>query len=108
MSNHLLNGNVNTSILAANLTGHSLITLTMMKGETELRGKRFWKFNSSHLKDKEYVELINNTTENVENTYQYFEDKNLIWDCLKPEIRNVIISHSIKKNTKEMNLKNYC
>ena len=39
---------------------HSIITLNFYKSETTERGPSFWHFNANLLKDKKYIDEINN------------------------------------------------
>ena len=59
---------VDAEIIPGYRTDHSGITLKLKLLESE-RGKGYWKFNNTLLKDNEYVTLIKNTIEDVKKTY---------------------------------------
>ena len=59
---------VDAEIIPGYRTDHSGITLKLKLLESE-RGKGYWKFNNTLLKDNEYVALIKNTIEDVKKTY---------------------------------------
>lgn len=58
----------NTDIISGYRTDHSSIILKIKLQESE-RGRGYWKFNNSLLKDKSYIEEIKKTIEEVKNTY---------------------------------------
>ena len=49
-------------------TDHSGITIKLKLQENE-RGKGYWKFNNTLLKDKKYIEEVKHTIKEVKNTY---------------------------------------
>jgi exonuclease III len=57
ISQELLNLAQNTDILPGYRTDHSIITLTLSFSDIN-KGKSYWKFNNSLLKDPEYVQTI--------------------------------------------------
>ena len=107
ISDHLVN-NVNTAqILPCINSDHNTITLSL-KSTKEKRGPSYWKFNSSLLKDKEYVTKINKVIE--ESAVKHFsENKNIMWELIKMDIRSATISYSVYKQKErtvyESNLK---
>ena len=50
-------------------TDHSGIILKLKLNQNE-RGKSYWKFNNSLLKDKDYIQLVKKSVEEVKNTYK--------------------------------------
>ena len=58
------------------------------------RGGGFFKFNGSWLEDNEYIEMVKKVIENFILNNSYMEDKGLLWDCLKCEIRGQTVSYS--------------
>ena len=106
---------------------HSLIHVKLIFKQEE-RHKNFWKFNSSLLKDPNYVHTINETIENIKEQYsptpysreqlskipneqlQLTISDQLFLDVLLMEIRAKTISYSIQKkkteNEKEQQLEN--
>ena len=47
-----------TELLTPILTDHSPVLFSLSKERTAIRGKAFWKFNSSITKDQNYVNEI--------------------------------------------------
>ena len=56
-----------TEILAPIPTDHSLVPFSLSKEETTIRGKGFWKFNSSLTKDQNHIIYINKLNPNFPN-----------------------------------------
>ena len=73
---------------------HSLISLHLNLKLTQQRGKGFWKFNCSLLKDADYVTKVKNVLQNCAEKYNNFENKSLLWDTIKCEIRTETISYA--------------
>ena len=68
VSDSLLNGHIDSDILPGYRTDHSIITISLgMKKEDSKFG--LWKFNSSLLKDIQYLNEINKVIENVIEEY---------------------------------------
>ena len=57
-----------------NLSDHSPILLEIDFTKFE-RGRGFWKFNTSLLKDIAYVNIVNETIKRVTCQYAYFESR---------------------------------
>lgn len=55
-------------ILPGYRTDHSGVLLTL-KLQTTDKGRGYWKFNNSLLKDKEYIKIVKDTISEVKNTY---------------------------------------
>ena len=98
-SNNLIYDIHKTDILPSIKSDHSLLLLTLVVHETQQRGRGFWKFNCSLLRDKEYVDKINQFLENCSDDYKNVTDKSLVWDAIKCHIRGITIAHS-KHTTK--------
>ena len=81
---------------------HSIVQISIKKREDSVRGKGFWKFNTSLLTDVEYVSKVKTCINETVVTNKNIEDKTLLWDLLKCNIRGMTISHSSFK-TKERN-----
>lgn len=58
-----------SSIVPGYRTDHSGIILSLKFNDNE-RGKGFWKFNNSLLKDTNYIQVVKNTINEVINTYK--------------------------------------
>lgn len=119
----LVSDNIITNIKSADIlysyrSDHSLVTVEVAFKEEE-KYRSFWKFNSSLLKDKEYVKIINDTIEYVTEQYavpvyakdslktiptdqiQFTISDQLFLDTLFMEIRSKTITYSIRKKQTE-------
>lgn len=113
---------VETKIMPGYKTDHSLVFIEFDFGKFT-RGKSFWKFNNSLLKDKKYVEEIKKTIEDTKTIYFLkSEDQtenetindipiqdiklniedSLFFDVLLMEIRGKTISYSSHKTKMEI------
>ena len=85
-------------------TDHSMLTLTVAFNSFK-KGKTFWKFNNSLLKDKEYIKIVNETIELVKDQYNtdiprsnnFSINDQLFLDVLLMEIRGKTISYATYK-----------
>ena len=81
----------------------------MELSETQKRGRGTWKFNNNLLNVKHYIDLIKRTISNVIQEAK-FENKNVLWEYLKCQIRTdtmVYASQKAKiKRAKEIELEN--
>ena len=91
-----------TTIKPGYCSDHSIIGIELELLGTQKRGKGNWKFNNSLLSDKEYLELIKDTISSVLHNTK-FEDKNLLWEYLKCQIRSETISYAVKKSKLQRN-----
>jgi hypothetical protein len=78
-------------------TDHSIVAMEINGEQANIRGKGFWKMNTSLLKDTEYVQLINETIENSIKENNKLTNKGLKWDFIKMKIRTSTISHATHK-----------
>lgn len=62
-----------TSIISGFRTDHSSILLKVRLHDNE-RGRGYWKFNNSLLKDKKYIQLVKETINEVKETYVHNEN----------------------------------
>ena len=76
---------------------HSMLCLSINPDKSDARGKGFWKFNASLLKDKEYVEQVKSCIRNVKTENECIENKGLLWDLIKCKIRGLTVSYSVRK-----------
>ena len=95
---------VETTIEPSILSDHSLISLTIKIAESIKKGKGFWKFNTSLLKDKKYINEIKTLVNECKEKYGQLRDKNLAWDLTKMEIRSKTISYSSYKAKQQKQL----
>ena len=87
ISNHMIHDFHTANILPSIKSDHSIIKISFILKEEIDKGKGFWKFNTSLLKDIEYVNLINNIIDESIVKYNNLENKALAWDLTKCEIR---------------------
>ncbi len=76
---------------------HSMLCLLLDPDSPEKRGKGFWKFNASLLKDKKYVDLVRKSIEETNKESGNLVDKGLLWDLTKCHIRGLSVSYSVRK-----------
>ena len=118
----LIHENLAADVIASDIepgyrTDHSAVTITFRFTE-RARGKTFWKFNSSLLKDKEYVRKIKESiketklkyAKNVDSLGVVHDDSNefqiddqLLFEVMLMDIRSVTISYATFKKRNEHN-----
>jgi exonuclease III len=76
---------------------HSLIEINFNQAIDDARGPSFWRFNSNLIKDENYVEKVKETIQKSRENHGNIEDKGLIWDLIKMDIRSITISFSKNK-----------
>jgi exonuclease III len=84
----------NTSILPGYGSDHCLITLSLYKQVNIKQGPSFWKFNTTLLRDKVYIDKTRASIEEFKVKYRNIGDKGLKWDVIKMELRSGAISYS--------------
>lgn len=67
---------MDTTIIPGYRTDHSGIILKLKFQDTE-RGKGYWKFNNTLLKDKKYIDQVKNTIKEVKTTYCINNENNI-------------------------------
>ena len=77
---------------------HSLLKLQLEIAHSQKAGRGFWKFNSSLLKDKTYIEKVHDVINSCKIKYSNINNKSLLWDVVKCEIRSETISYASWKN----------
>ena len=65
-----------TNIIPGYRTDHSGVTLELTLNENE-RGRGYWKFNNSLLKDHTYIQIVKDTISDVKQTYATNNNDNL-------------------------------
>ena len=118
----LINENLVADVISADIesgyrTDHSAVTLTFRFTE-RARGRTFWKFNSSLLKDKEYVRRMKETIKKTKQTYaknadsvdiihddnlEFQIDDQLLFEVMLMDIRSATISYATFKKRNEQN-----
>ena len=109
ISNSMQNFVINTDVLASFSTDHSPIKFSFSENHEFLRGKGFWKFNSSLINNKEYIDkmrkFIFDTLNEIECKYNF--DNQMKWEYLKFEIRRFtrVFSKLYAKNQRQERIK---
>ena len=85
----------NAIIEPAIYSDHSPVTLKF-KFHSVQRGNGLWKFNNSLLENEAYVTEMTQCLETWINKYSQIENKQLLWELMKFEIRNYTIDFSKK------------
>ena len=105
-SDHLLNIAHTVDILPGFHSDHSLIYISFMSETKENIGKGFWKFNSSLLEDKCYVDNIKAIIKEAIQTYSHIEDKRISWELIKMKIRDYTVPYCIQKKQNSLKFEN--
>jgi hypothetical protein len=87
-------------VKTAMYSDHNPVQLTLRGKKDTMKGRGFWKLNASLLKDKEYLDTINAVIDQEIVKKQKLENKGLLWDIVKMEIRSATISYSAYKAKK--------
>ena len=118
ISEELLSRIENTSITHGYRTDHSIVELEI-KLSNFSRGRGFWKFNVSLLKDREYIKKVKETIRSLKEEYaacenwenfddmniQFTIDDNIFFELLLMKIREMTIKFSsIKKKERKSEL----
>ena len=99
-SEHMLNFVSRADILPGHQSDHSLLMLCFNTCNTNTKGRGFWKFNSSLLYDDKYVSEIKRIVMEAKDKHQY-QDKGLIWELIKYDIRVFTLSYASQKRKQE-------
>ena len=78
-------------------TDHSLITLKLVSSQDGQRGRGLWKFNTSLLADKDFVNHITNLIQDLKEQYSTVENHSLKWELIKMDLRHACIEFSKQK-----------
>ena len=99
ISNNMQEYAQNIDILPSFCSDPSPILCTLQKSHEFDKGKSFWKFNSSPIKDDEFVNQLKEHIKFVKNTLtSIFENKpQYQWEYLKYEMQNFTIKFSKNK-----------
>ena len=90
------------TILPAQLSDHCPVVL-QFELQNQIRGPGYWKFNVSHLNDKEFVDEINKIIDMVEFRYDNLNPINK-WEMIKYDISEYTMSYSsIKAKERKQN-----
>jgi hypothetical protein len=89
--------NVNTVDIGHSVySDHSPVHLTLNEDNPATKGRGFWKFNNSLLRDKEYTSKVNELIDEELNR-KNCTDKGLKWNVIKMRIRGYTVSYSSYK-----------
>ncbi len=94
ISECLLNVTAKTDIQIGCKSDHSVISIDLQIHNTNKRGRGFWKFNATLLRNREYINKVKVCIANNIEQYKNFPNKGLVWDVVKCEIRGLTISFS--------------
>ena len=98
-SEHLLNLFDDVNILPGIQSDHSLLKLSLKSGNIHEKARGFWKFNSSLLHDPVYVDKIKQAIRETAQNYKGLEDKRMLTEIIKLEIRIQTIPYCVMKRT---------
>jgi len=105
ISNNLSNRVIKCSKHTGIMTDHDLVKINISTSLPS-RGRGFWKFNSSLLKDNNYIQLVKETINTTVVQLGSMADKGMLWDIIKMNIRAKTISYSAKKKRARDELEN--
>ena len=101
VSKQFINYVIKTETRTSIAPDHKAIFLSLKIENSFKRGPGTWKFNNSLLQDENYLQLIKDSYASIENKYKDVENKQLLWELIKMEIRAETISYS---KTKRVNM----
>ena len=99
ISEHLANKTSKTEILPTVNSDHKIITLILASAHQK-RGPSYWKFNTLLLRDTEYTDFMNAVITDSIIKHEH-ENKNLMWELIKMEIRQATITYTKVKRKRE-------
>lgn len=79
---------------------HSLVIMEIKTNVQHPRGPGFWKFNCSLLEDSDYTENMATKIPQFIENYKHLDDKGLLWEMVKMEIRSFTIIYAKAKTKK--------
>ena len=83
-----------TEILTPISADHSSVFFSLSEGNDCLRGKGFWKFNSSLAKDQNYITEIKKLIGSFCTTNDTLYKRQLEWEPLRYEVRKFTINYT--------------
>ena len=96
ISEHFLNRIQSCNKHTAILTDHDLVKLTL-QCSLPGKGRGYWKFNTSLLKDKTYIAQVKETVTATTTAFDHLQNKGLLWDFIKMKIRGMTIKYCGQK-----------
>ncbi len=99
---YMVSNNMQDSIIAVDIlpniwSDHSAVLLTVKHSLNTKRGNSYWKFNSSLVEDNIYVEQLIHRIEHWKEQYESIQDKRVVWELIKYEIRKFTMSYCSQK-----------
>ena len=73
---------------------HSIVQIIYQLKGTSPRGKGFWKFNVSLLRDRDYINKLKEVLNVSKTNYKSMNNKGLKWDLIKCDLRGATLSYS--------------
>ena len=92
----LLSAVSRNDILACPFSDHDLV-VAFLDSSKNIRGKGYWKLNTSHLQDPAFVDCINYNWDHLIDQKQNFCHLTDWWDYVKSEFKRVSVSFSADK-----------
>jgi exonuclease III len=77
---------------------HSPVSIHLEEKTENIRGRGYWKFNSSLLQDNDYVTKINELLDREIPRHDHLENKGLAWDTIKMLVRSETVNYSSHKS----------
>ena len=100
LANYLQSTNAHPGIKS----DHSIISLHLCSSHTQ-HGRGFWKFNSTLLRDIDYVKSISEKISMLKENTVDMDNKCLRWDYIKTELRGYTLQYSSRKNKEKKEFK---
>ena len=94
ISNHMIYDLNNVDIQPGFRSDHSLIDIYFQGHQDSDRGPSFWRFNANLLRNKDYIEYMNNRIDEIIDKHKDIDNLGLRWDVIKMEIRSSTICFS--------------
>ena len=97
ISQNLITNVNNADIKPGYKTDHSLITVELLLNQNQ-RGRGFWKLNTSHLRELDFINEIKLSFEQTKAEYESTVNPALYWEMIKLKVREKSIKYaSVKK-----------
>ena len=99
-SENLFNYVTDCDIIPCVKLDHSAVTLQLNSLESNAKGRRYWKLNTSYLTEEAYIKGIRNLKTTCEEEYTDIGDDQLKWELMKFRIREYSVKYGIEKAKK--------
>ena len=86
--------NKNTEIIPSIKCDHCAVTLQFQEVETRVKGKGYWKINSSILDEEEYIKQLQANKIKWLEEFKDIEDLRMIWELFKYKILQFSMRYS--------------